>query len=316
MESNITPRVKQIEMAMPGPPAPSKKNLLIAVSGIVPIVLYMVVLLVAYFMDDSLKNARELADKTNISVLGYLPLLTQESIDLHEIWSTSAPTPVIQTYKDQLRSSRFEIEQEMKDKKVLSLTSLGEGEGKSFVALSLAYAFAKAKKKVMLIDGDFDNPAVTEITKPKYFLEDYLSDKLALEEISIDNDGISFLGNRRTDTSLFELCDEHIVKEKIDALKNKFDLIIIDGTSLNNLNKAKEWIVMGDKVVSVFKANESINKIKDLKLNYLRELNEQYIGWLLNKVSAKRSKLSMFLRKLRQKLRNKNRKKKKKALSI
>ncbi len=310
MASDITPRLKQIELAMPGAAAPSKKNLLIAVSGVVPIVLYVVVLFVVFYLDDSLKNARELADKTNIPVLGYLPLLNKSTIDLKEIWANNDLLPKdLQTYKDLLRSTRFEVEQEMKGKKILSVTSLADGEGKSFVTLSLAYAYAMAKKKVLIIDGDFEVPSITDITRPTQLFEDYLDGQIDSQAIALD-DGIAILGCKPGDISLFEINDEQSIVEKLAALKEIFDVIIVDATSLDNLNKAKEWIVVSDKVVAVFIANQSINVTKDLMINYLRELNDgQYIGWILNKVSAKKSRLVRIFTKI---LNRKKKKRKKK----
>jgi Mrp family chromosome partitioning ATPase len=303
------PRIKLIELAMPGPPAPSKKMLLIAVSGIVPIVLYIVVLFVVFYLDDSIKNAKELANKTNIPVLGYLPLLAKLTLNLESIWKESESATPLQAYKDLLRSARFEIAQEMKDGKIVTITSVSDGEGKSFIALSLAYAYKMANKNVLLIDGDFEINSTTEITKAEQYFEDYIYDTLSLNDI-VDNDGISILGNRTVGTSLFELKEESLIREKLTQLKSKYDIIIIDATSLDNLNKSKEWIVVADKVLSVFEANQTITNTKQLQINYLTGLNEVFIGWVLNKVATKRSRLSKFISKLKSK--GKNRKKKRK----
>ena len=299
LESNITPRLKQIELAVPGPAAPSKKNLLIAVSGIVPIVLYVIVLFVVFYLDDTLKVPTQLADKTNIPVLGYLPMLAKtSSLNLQAIWEITSSKRELQAYKDLLRSIRFELEQEMKDDKILTLTSIAASEGKTFVALSLAYACTMAKKKVLLIDGNFDDASTTDITNATYFIEDYINDTLSLSTI-LQQEGITVLGNKGEDVSLFELCSEYEVRRKFDILKSAFDIVIIDASSLDNLNKSKEWIVIADKVVSVYEANKSISAKKDLQVNYLRELDTKYIGWILNKVQGHKSRLKTLLQKLK-----------------
>ena len=305
MESNITTKIRQIELAMPGPAAPSKKTLFIIISGVIPIVLYMIVLLVVCFFDDTLKTSKDLAEKTNIPVLGYLPLISKSSINLENIWRSVNPNRIIQNYKKLLRSTRFEIEQELKDSKILALTSISEKEGKSFVSFSLAYAFAKVNKLVLLIDGDFENCSVTEISRCKLYLEDYLDGIIGLDVI-FKLSGIQVLGTRGGDGSLFEMHQEHYIKEKLDALKSVFDIIIIDIPSLDDLNKSKEWIVMSEKVIAVYQAQKSISNAKDLQLNYLRELNEKYVGFILNKVEGHKSKLKNFI------INFKNRDKKKK----
>ena len=298
MEANITPRLKQIELAMPGPAAPSKKKLLIAVSGIVPIVLYIIVLFIVFYLDDTLKTATQLADKTNIPVLGYLPLLGKTSLNLQAVWASNNHKIELQNYKDLLRSARFELEQEMQGNKILAITSIAENEGKTFIALSLAYANAIAKKKVLLIDGNFNNPSTTKITNATFFIEDFIAGKISLSDISKE-EGITVLANRGEDVSLFELSSEEQVREKMALLKTVFDIIIIDASSLNNLNKSKEWIVIADKVLSIYEANLSITPMKDLQINYLRGLDKKYIGWMLNKVVGRTSRLRTFAQRIR-----------------
>ena len=204
----------------------------------------------------------------------------------------------MQAYKDLLRSIRFELEQEMQENKILTITSIAPDEGKTFVALSLAYAYTMAKKKVLLIDGNFDDPSTTDITNAGYFIEDYINDTISLSTI-LQEDGITVMANKGEDVSLFELCSEHEVRRKFDILKSAFDIVIIDASSLDNLNKSKEWIVIADKVISVYEANKSISAKKDLQINYLRELDKKYIGWILNKVQGHKSRLKALLQKLK-----------------
>lgn len=295
MKGEVTVKLKQIELGMPGPPAPSKKTFLVALAGIIPAVVYLLVLFVIFYLDDSLKNAKDLANKTEIPVMGYLPLLTGDSVNLDKIWKNEENTPESAQYKDLLRSIRFETEEQMAGKKSLVVTSLAEMEGKTFVAISLAFACKLANRKVLLIDGDFDVHSTTDILKPTYFLEDYLMGGLSPEEISSPENNLAVLGNRGGDTSIFEFCDNHLVKEKLEAIENRFNIVIIDCTALNNMNKAKEWIVLGKKVLSVFEANQSITPKKDLVINYLREQDERFIGWALNKVAAKKTRLGKLM---------------------
>ena len=186
----------------------------------------------------------------------------------------------------------------MQGNKILAITSIAENEGKTFIALSLAYANAIAKKKVLLIDGNFNNPSTTKITNATFFIEDFIAGKISLSDISKE-EGITVLANRGEDVSLFELSSEEQVREKMALLKTVFDIIIIDASSLNNLNKSKEWIVIADKVLSIYEANQSITPMKDLQINYLRGLDKKYIGWMLNKVVGRTSRLRTFAQRIR-----------------
>ena len=96
------------------------------------------------------------------------------------------------------------------------------------------------------------------------------------------------LGNRGGDTSIFEFCDESIVKPKLAYLKDVFDIIIIEAPSMDKLNKSREWIVLADKVVAIFGAGATIKNGKKQSVQYLYDLGEQFAGWALNKVIINR----------------------------
>ncbi len=149
--------------------------------------------------------------------------------------------------------------------------------------MGLASAFAIANKKVLVIDGNFDHPTLTKAAFEKAYFEDFLKDDNAEIQASDDNQ-IYVLGNLGSDKSLLEKSSEQVIGKKIMQLKKSFDIIIIETQDLGMMNKAKEWIQFADKVIAVFEANQSINHEKQLYLNYLRTLNNKFIGLILNKV--------------------------------
>ena len=86
-----------------------------------------------------------------------------------------------------------------------------------------------------------------------------------------------------------ELSDENTIREKLKALESVFDIIIIEMASLDTLNRAKEWIAFGNKLIAVFEANQSINLAKKEEVNYLTGLDNKFIGWVMNKVGSRKS---------------------------
>jgi len=137
-------------------------------------------------------------------------------------------------------------------------------------------------KKVLLIDGNFDNPSITKNSNTKLFLEDYLHSG-DLEGINF-NTGIMVMGNRGGDKSLLEVSNEETILQRLEQLRSHFDIILVETPPLDALNKAKEWILFTDKTVSIFEADQTINEMKKQHINYLTNLNGQFIGWILNKV--------------------------------
>ncbi|TAG11897.1 MAG: lipopolysaccharide biosynthesis protein [Sphingobacteriia bacterium] len=287
LESSLGTQLRQIEAAMPGPALPSKKLLLVALAGIVSFVFCIVAFFVVFYLDNAVQNSLDLANRTGMSVLSYLPFINTSMLDLTNLWKNEGANRVTIAFKNLIRSLRFEVEREINGKKQLVITSLVDGEGKTLIALGLAYAFSMVNKRVLLIDGNFDQPTITATTGTTYYLEDYLKNRISVSEILRDGK-VSVLGNRGGDTSIFEFCDELIVKPKLAHLRDIFDVIIIEAPSLAKLNKAKEWIVIADKVMAVFESGGTIRNGKIQNVKYLEGLGDRFAGWALNKVYINR----------------------------
>lgn len=296
IESDIQSTIKQVQTAMPGVKLPSKKLLLTLASGVVSEVFCLLVLFVMFYLDNTIRVPTDLANATQIPVLGQLNLVIKNKIDFKLIGYNAQTTDELQQFSNLLRSIRYEIDNELhvekvekeetaEEGKVLAITSLNAGEGKSLVAMGLASAYAMANKKVLVVDGNFDHPSLTQNASEKAYLEDFLLDDEALIQ-SPENSLISVLGNQGGDQSLLEKSSEKLIRRKLIQLKNSFDIIIIETQPLSLMNKAKEWIQFADKVITVFEANQSITSEKQLYLNYLRTLNTKFCGLVLNKVLA------------------------------
>ena len=283
LETSFTIQLNQIEIAMPSAPGPSKKMLLMVLSGIISFTFCLVVLFILFYLDNDIHNAKQLANSTGIVVLGFLPSINQSLLDLKKLWNVMQNRPDEEPYRNLLRSIRFEIDSEMDEAKTLTVTSLHAGEGKTFLSLSLAYAYARAGEKVLLIDGNFDDPVISKTAKSTHFLEDYLSGQLSLDDMK-DEQSISILGNKGGDVSLFELCREQLIRSKMQEMKAAFDVILVEAPSLSALSKSKEWVAVTDKTVAVFEAEQSINLVKESQIDYLKSLHGQFIGWVMNKV--------------------------------
>lgn len=293
LQSNFAFQLRQIEIAMPGTALADKKMLLVILAGIISFVFCVIVLLVLFYFDDAVHEPKQLADKTKIPVLGYLNLLSGSMLDLKQVWQTQTSDKSMMQFKDLLRSIRFELEKEMGGSKILTITSIQEAEGKTFFAISLAYACAMANKKVLLIDGNFNNNAISKTVKPSLFIEDLF--KTGYSENSLShNELISVVGNKGADISLLEIADQATIKERLSQLKQQYDLVLIETSSLDTLNKAKEWILFSDKTIAVFEVDQSIDETKKQQVNYLRSSENNFIGWILNKVHNSQSKKSAY----------------------
>ena len=287
MAFNTGKEVKQIEVAMPGAKQPSKKMLLVLVAGIGSFVICLLVLFVLFYLDNSIQFVTELANKTNLRVLGTLPFIQHSSLlNLNQLWATDNNSLTDKIFRDQLRSVRYETELCMEGHHLLAVTSLADGEGKTFMAMCLASAYTMVNKKVLLIDGNFTDNRISQLTNPQYFIEDFLNNKANIPYPTQHTD-ITIIGNKGMDISLFEINTEQVIVQKLQQLKDAFDIIIVEASSLNTMNKAKEWITVSDKVTAPFEANKTIKGNEKPLVGYLQSLNSKFIGWVMNKQSDK-----------------------------
>ncbi len=93
MQLNSSSPIKQIEVAAPGLKQPSKKLIIVILSGMVSFVVYMLLLFILFYLDDSIKDPSDLIEKTDTRVLGALPVIKSSFMDLQKLWNIDAVLP-------------------------------------------------------------------------------------------------------------------------------------------------------------------------------------------------------------------------------
>jgi succinoglycan biosynthesis transport protein ExoP len=283
LESAFAVKLNVIQNAMPGDSKPSKKMLLVLLSGVISFALCLVFMFVLYYLDDTIRTPTELANKSGIAVLGDLNYINHSSLSIKEIWNDKDVSQDLQIFKNQLRSIRYEIDRDLAGS-VVALASLTGGEGKSFICMNLAAALMVTYKRILIIDGDFINSSISADFTSNLFLEDYINGTTLLERGN-ENASITILKNKGGDNSLMEIAIDEKIKDKLNHAKSLFDLILIDTTSLSDSNQAKEWIAYADAVVGVFRAGKILSDKKLLTVEYLKGI-KIFKGWILNKKTA------------------------------
>ncbi|MES2062026.1 MAG: lipopolysaccharide biosynthesis protein [Bacteroidota bacterium] len=285
LQSTFSIKLRLAESATPDAAEPSKKMLLIILSGFITFAFCIIVLFGMFFFDDTIKEPADLVNRTHLPLLGHLNTVIG-SLDLKKLWDVEHRDKM-RLFKELIRSIRFEIDQELRGEKVLGITSLANHEGKTVLAISLAYSYSMINKKVLLIDGNFDNPTISNTVQPKVYLEDYFKNNPDnYEAFNTTN----VMGTHGGDVTLLELSDENFIRSKFNELKMKYDIIIIETPPLSSLNKSKEWLLFANKTIAVFEANKGISKWQKDDIKYLKNLNGKFAGWVLNKTDPKRDR--------------------------
>jgi capsular exopolysaccharide synthesis family protein len=128
--------------------------------------------------------------------------------------------------------------------KRILVTSTISGEGKSFVALNLASTFALSGKRIILLDLDLNNPAITRKVNisNEPGLSDFLQGKCDVVDIirkTDIHDNLYFIpcGSPSEDHPT-ELLENGKINDLLEYLNGLFDHIIIDTAPVSSITDA------------------------------------------------------------------------------
>jgi succinoglycan biosynthesis transport protein ExoP len=181
-----------------------------------------------------------------------------------------------------------------KGAKVIGMTSSLPREGKSTIAASLALTIAAAGAKVMLLDFDLRNPAITRTLAPKAkvgFL-DVISGRTPLAD-AIWSDHSRYLSFLPTITNgLFvqsnEIMGAQLTKTFIDNLRNEYAYIIVDLPPLAPVIDAKATTHLIDAYLFVVEWGVTKIDVVEHALGRAPGIVENLLGVVLNKVDMDR----------------------------
>ncbi|TDB59798.1 exopolysaccharide transport family protein [Arundinibacter roseus] len=285
MGASFPMQLQIIEKAVPGTKQPSKKKILILVAGIATFSLSLLVFFVIYFIDKSLWDSTQLANATNLPVLGHLNDVPG-GLSPEKIWEPDPPQAPMKLYHSLVRSIRYELlsQEESEASQIIVVSSLGNKEGKTSVVLGLAWAFAKVSKKVLIIDGNYNHPELSILGKGKDFSHLSIHEPAPVSS-GKDSNYIHIVGNRGGDISLLETESGEFLQKKFQFLRTQYDIILVEADAMNALNKAKEWFSFADHVLMVFESGRTIKNAHQPAISYLESLGDRFSGWVLNKKS-------------------------------
>ena len=189
------------------------------------------------------------------------------------------------------RLLRTNIQYINKDEKstAIMLTSTTPANGKTFVTANLAITLAQANKRVILVDSDIRKPRLHKVfeLENKMGLSDYLrnsSDGLYIRKTKIENLSIVSAGTMVNNTS--ELIGQEKFKKTIEALKEKYDYVIIDSSPILMVTDSILVSRVVDATILIAIYNKT--RIDDLK-SAVRRIN--YVGGNVAGVVVNRTKV-------------------------
>lgn len=268
------------QAGLPGNPEPSKEILYTAGAGFGSLVLCLSFLFLLFVADSSIVTLGQLELSTKSKALGQINFVEGSEKSIRSIWADKSGNANYDTFKDLLRSFRFEVGHKMDadGSKILGITSLVDGEGKTFISYSLAYAFAMTGKKILLIADD--QPVIKSDSKALSTSQNFQK-FLIKKEIHVE-DLITFMNKNTEKESLLEIQNINNLKAGFEVLRREFDLIIIDINSLSDMNITKEWLLFAEKTICVYESGRAMKDGDKKNVEYIKK-HPGFAGWVLNK---------------------------------
>lgn len=207
-------------------------------------------------------------DKETIESLTTIPIIgvirkydeLRNEDDDHRIPALSNPRSI---FAESVRSVRTNLNflASEKTNKVICVSSEVAGEGKSFVAINLAGTLSLIDKKIILIAADLRRSKLHRTFKipNDKGLSNYLANQCGIDDIisHVEYGNLDFIASGPVPPNPSELLHSVKMKEMIENLKLRYDIVMIDTAPIGLVSDSIPLIRMSDINLFVIRSGKS-----------------------------------------------------------
>ena len=245
-----------------------------------------------FFLRDTIKSEEEVDSKLDTRLYAKLPFEVKKREDARNkkaILITSLKTSFFFRESMNKLRSKVEASSDKHGYKSFMITSAYENEGKSSVAANLALALAKNGHKTVLVDADFNKPAVFKI----FELDGSKSLNKAIEgtsswrsQVVSDRSGLDLLPCKQDGLKSEILTNSKKLEAIMKELREEYDFVIVDTSpayllnepmTMNELVDATLFVVRQDYATSDV-INETVKRLTYVKDNVLGVVFKNVVG--------------------------------------
>ena len=265
---------------LPASPISPNAKLIYTVAIIFGIFCGMSLMIWRYLTYNDIINAGDLQKilppQTNF--LGAVPLYKRKMKYSQVVVTESSKSRMAES----IRSIRANMGFINKDAKVIAVSSSISGEGKTFVILNLAGLIAANGKRTVVIDLDLRKPKVHHgfMAENNAGMSNVISGLATLDEVIVKSEftNLHYITAGPIPPNPSELIQSQKLKDIIEELKDRFDIVMIDNPPVGIVSDGIEILANADIPIYVFKANYSkrvfVHRVEELfKVQKLQNLN-------------------------------------------
>ncbi|MGV6861492.1 MAG: polysaccharide biosynthesis tyrosine autokinase [Putridiphycobacter sp.] len=239
---------------------------------VISLLVGFLLLVIKYITFNVIHNESELKKllPSNVGVLGVVPKVNKTE-DNSVLMVHKKPKSILsETYRNIRTNLQFILNTD--EPNVIAISSSVSGEGKTFVALNLAGIFSLSGKKVVVLDLDLRKPKLhlgfngDNSVGMSSVLAEKAEWKDCIQQSEIE--GLDFIPAGIIPPNPSELIINGTLNKVIKALKETYDLIVIDNPPVGIVSDGVKVLNNADCAIYVFRANYS----KRLFAGRVREL--------------------------------------------
>lgn len=240
------------------------------------------------YLDDTLKNPKDIELSTGLTTLGSLQKVkVGKPVDALVV-AMEPRSPAAEAYRQIRTNIQFiSIDHEVK---TLLITSANIGEGKTTVSINLATALAQSGKRVLLVDTDMRRPMLhkmLEVDGSKGLSNLIIrgrEDTQTIKGTLIPN--LHVLSAGRLPPNPAELLGSERMKEVFAWLKEQADYVIFDSPPVLAVTDAVVLSRLVDTTIFVASAGHTRYPAFGTAVAQIQALGSPIAGVILNKVNA------------------------------
>lgn len=249
-----------------------------------------------FFLRDTIKSEEEVENKLDTRLYAKLPFEVKKREDARNkkaILITSLKTSFFFRESMNKLRSKVEASSDKHGYKSFMITSAYENEGKSSVAANLALALAKNGRKVVLVDADFNKPAVFKI----FDLDGSKSLNKAIEgtsswssQIVSDRTGLDLLPCSQDTLKSELLTNSKKLDEIMKELREEYDFVIVDTSPAYLLNETMAMNELVDATLFVVRQDYATSDVINETVKRLTYVKDNVLGVVFKNVVSEGNK--------------------------
>ncbi len=230
--------------------------------------------------DSTLTSDEQIVTTTQVPVFAKIPSSNKRNLivepnrpsQMYNIFEKIAKNLLYVSESDRLKSFLF--------------VSTQSGEGKTTVVANLGIVLAKLGKKVLLVDGDMNEPSLHRVfgVSPEVGLVDYLNRETDFNQITLLDVGIEnlYLLPGKQNSSVNDLTFEKKMQNLLKEAEEKFDFVLIDSSPMFPLIHIAMFVGAVEGVILVIRRTFSDKGDVVDASDYVSTLEDKFTGMIVN----------------------------------